>query len=593
MKKRVLLVFTILLLFSLQMNMSYTYSFQNQEEKNLVINAYDYSNWFWTDIEVLTGGDDDSFNIKMVVDEMNNIHFIWQDDTDDLAGSGNDRDLFYMNWNFATDTWSSIEVVSTEGSSTSEGGKLAIDTVGNIHVVWVDYADLLGAGGTDVDVFYRMRSVSGVWSSYELLSDVSDSNAQELTIIADSFDNIYVAWSDPTDVGDLGGTDRDIFYNVYDEGTDTWKGMTLVSEDSSSVSVEPCLAVDSKNYVHLVWTDSTDILGAGSDYDIFYKKLLSSFSIWSSTQVVSEESTDNSRDGSMCIDSEDSIHVVWYDETDYLSSGTDLDIFYKYYDSLKSSWTPTEVLSVYADAPSALPIITVDDSDTLHLVWEDQTDYGGIGSDWDIVYQYKDKNSNLWSQLALVSLDPDSESYVPTILVDKFNHIHIAWYDNTDYLGSDADYDIFYRKFVGPPEVTILTPFDSGIIEIGNLTLTWQEVNSAESYQVFRDRAYIYSTSSLSPIATVSELRFTDTLDLSGDYYYTVIATNRFGESDSSNIESVTVLEKSGLFQSFNLGEIFILAGILGGVQLILTTIVIVLVKAGPKVKNTPKTGKK
>ena len=391
----------------------------------------------------------------------------------------------------------------------------------------------------------------------------------------------------------MGGTDRDIFYNVYDEGTDTWKGMTLVSEDSSSVSVEPCLAVDSKNYVHLVWTDSTDILGAGSDYDIFYKKLLSSFSIWSSTQVVSEESTDNSRDGSMCIDSEDSIHVVWYDETDYLSSGFDLDIFYKDYDSSKSSWTPTEVLSVYADAPSALPIITVDDSDTLHLVWEDQTDYGGIGSDWDIVYQYKDKNSNLWSQLALVSLDPDSESYVPTILVDKFNHIHIAWYDNTDYLGSDADYDIFYRKFVGPPEVTILTPFDSGIIEIGNLTLTWQEVNSAESYQVFRDRAYIYSTSSLSPIATVSELRFTDTLDLSGDYYYTVIATNRFGESDSSNIESVTVLEKSGLFQSFNLGEIFILAGILGGVQLILTTIVIVLVKAGPKVKNTPKTGKK
>ena len=178
-------------------------------------------------------------------------------------------------------------------------------------------------------------------------------------------------------------------------------------------------------------------------------------------------------------------------------------------------------------------------------------------------------------------------------MVDKFNHIHIAWYDNTDYLGSDADYDIFYRKFVGPPEVTILTPFDSGIIEIGNLTLTWQEVNSAESYQVFRDRAYIYSTSSLSPIATVSELRFTDTLDLSGDYYYTGIATNRFGESDSSNIESVTVLEKSGLFQSFNLGEIFILAGILGGVQLILTTIVIVLVKAGPKVKNTPKTGKK
>ncbi|MCE7742214.1 MAG: hypothetical protein GOP50_07115, partial [Candidatus Heimdallarchaeota archaeon] len=385
---------------------------------------------------------------------------------------------------------------------------------------------------------------------------------------------------DPTDVGDLGGIDRDIFYNVYDDSSSTWKGMTLVTDDSSGMSHEPHLVADNMDFIHLVWTDSDDIYGAGFDHDIFYKKFLSSATTWSSTQLVSTESTSNSGGGRMGIDSEYSLHVVWHDPTDYAGSSTDVDIFYKYFDSSLSSWTTTEVISVFSVDTAALPDIVVDDSDTLHLIWEDHTDYGGSGGDWDIVYQYKEKISNQWSQMTIVSLDPDDASYVPKILVDKFNHVHIAWYDKTDYLGSDSDYDIFYRKFVGPPEATVLTPFDPDIIETGNLILMWEAVPSVESYQVFRDTAYIYSTSSLSPIATVTELRFTDTLDTSGTYFYAIVATNRYGDSDSSNIESIEILDTTGLFQSFSIGEILILVGIIAVTQLVLTTIVVVIFRA-------------
>jgi hypothetical protein len=559
------------------------------EHKSEISISYDYSDWFWTDIDVLTSGDDDSVDQEMVVDESNNIHLIWADDTNDLEGSGNDRDVFYMNWNFATETWSSIEVISTEGTTNSDDGRIAIDSRGNIHVIWADYVDYLGSG-LDRDVFHRMRSASGVWSSYTLISNNSDSLSQNLALVIDSQDNIFVAWSDPTDVGDFGGTDPDIFYNMYDENKGTWIGMSLVSEDSSFMSLTPSLAVDSKDYIHLTWIDDSDIYSAGPDYDVFYKKFSTSLTTWSSTQVVSTESTLEARYVEMCIDSEDSIHVVWHDETNYLDSGTDFDIFYKQYDSSISSWKSAEVLSIYSDAFSAIPHIAVDSSDTLHLVWEDQADYGGLGSDWDIVYQYKDKSSNLWSQLVPLSLGLDDTSFVPTILIDKLDHVHVMWIDRTDYLGADVDYDLFYRKFVGPPTATILTPFDSDTIEIGDLILTWQEIIGAENYRIYRDNSFISSTTSLSPIATVSDLRFTDSLESTGVYYYTIVASNRFDDSDLSNVESVTVIDSSQykLFQSFSIGDILILAVIVSGLQLGVAAIVVVLYKVIPSRK--PKT---
>jgi len=594
-KKQFFLIFSILLLVSPYIYQSNrTIAETNEESNKITSKSTDYSKWFWTDIEVLSSGDDDARYAEMVVDESNNIHVIWSDDTDDLADSGFDRDIFYMNWNYVTETWSSLEVVSTEGSVDSDNGKLAVDSHGNLHIVWQDYADILGAG-IDVDIFYRMRSSAGVWSSYTLLSDVSDALSREISIVIDSEDNIYVAWSDPTDVGDLGGIDRDIFYNVYDDSSSTWKGMTLVTDDSSGMSVEPHLVADNMDFIHLVWTDNDDIYGAGFDNDIFYKKFLSSLTTWSSTQLVSTESTADSRDGRMGIDSEYSLHVVWHDWTDYDGSNTDVDIFYKYYDSSLSSWTTTEVMSVFSVDTAALPDIVVDDSDTIHLTWEDHTDYGGSGGDWDIVYQYKEKNSNQWSQMTIVSLDPDDASYVPKILLDNNNHILVLWYDKTDYLGSGGDYDIFLRKFVGPPEATILHPYSTDSIEIGNLSVIWEEVPSAESYAVYRDSTFITSVGSLSRLATVTEESYLDSLNVTGDYFYTVVATNRYGDSVLSNIESISVLEakQPGLFQNFELGEILILAGILGAFQLILVTIVVVLFKTIPSQKQKKGSKKK
>lgn len=79
-----------------------------------------------------------------------------------------------------------------------------------------------------------------------------------------------------------------------------------------------------------------------------------------------------------------------------------------------------------------------------------------------------------------------------------------------------------------------------------------------------------------------------------GFYYYTVIASNDYGDSDLSNIVSieVTELSESGLFNSLNWGEIIIPGGFLGALQIIFA-IVIVATKSASKPSGSSKKGKK
>ncbi|MFA5102676.1 MAG: PKD domain-containing protein, partial [Candidatus Thermoplasmatota archaeon] len=108
-------------------------------------------------------------------------------------------------------------------------------------------------------------------------------------------------------------------------------------------------------------------------------------------EVVSTESTSYSSDPSLFVDSSGTVHVAWEDETDYGGSGSDPDIFYKRKPS-GGSWTVTELVSTESTSYSWYPSLFVDSSGTVHVAWDDATDYGGSGSDRDIFYKTKVSN---------------------------------------------------------------------------------------------------------------------------------------------------------------------------------------------------------
>ncbi len=131
----------------------------------------------------------------------------------------------------------------------------------------------------------------------------------------------------------------------------------VVSTESTADSSSPSLAVDSAGNIHTSWEDQTDYDSCGPDEDIFYKRWDASTSSWTTTEVISTNSTEASDEPSIAVDAEENVHIAWYDGTDYAGSGTDRDIFYK-------------LLTVSPAAPELAPILpNPTELSSISLVW--------------------------------------------------------------------------------------------------------------------------------------------------------------------------------------------------------------------------------
>ena len=194
-----------------------------------------------------------------------------------------------------------------------------------------------------------------------------------------------------------------------------WSTIEVVSTECSSYSFYSSAAIDSKNNIHVVWHDWTNYLGYGTDWDIFYKMWNSTTKTWSITEVVSTESTTDSSYPIIAVDSIDNVHVVWEDVFNYLSCGADQDIFYKYRNSNTQTWSALEVISTESTGHSYNPKIEIDSKDNIHIVWEDVTNYLSCGTDSDIFYKYWNDTTQAWSGTEIVSTESTNHSGFPAL----------------------------------------------------------------------------------------------------------------------------------------------------------------------------------
>ncbi|MFX1393805.1 MAG: hypothetical protein ACFFAH_09550 [Promethearchaeota archaeon] len=264
----------------------------------------------------------------------------------------------------------------------------------------------------------------------------------------DSSGNVHVAWQDDTDYDGSGG-DRDIFYKRWNATTSVWTTTEVVSTESTGISItrsHRSIAVDGSGNAHVAWHDNTDYDSSGGDNDIFYKRWNATTGEWTTTEVVSTESTDDSYQPSIALDSSGNAHVVWYDYTDYSGSGTDIDIFYNRWNGDTSEWTTTEVVSTESTGNSSTPSIAVDGSENVHVTWEDETNYCGSGTEMDIFYKCRNADTSEWTTTEVVSTESTGLSWISSIAVDGSGNAHVVWYDNTTYDSSGSDNDIFYKK---------------------------------------------------------------------------------------------------------------------------------------------------
>jgi len=303
-------------------------------------------------------------------------------------------------------------------------------------------ASISGIGGA-INVKKIAGGMQRGWTTTEVVSTESSSASSFPSVAVDSGGMVHVAWRDLTDYGGS-GTDFDIFYK-YRDSSGVWSTTEVVSTDSTEESRNPSLALDSSGTIHVAWRDDTNYGGSGADKDIFYK-CRDATGIWSTTEVVSTESTEDSYTPSLDVESDGTVHVAWDDRTNYGGAGSDHDIFYKYR-STAGTWSATEVVSTESASDSDNPSIAVENGGTVHVAWDDMTDYSGSGTDFDIFYKHK--STGVWSTTEVVSTESTLLSFWPSLEVDSDKNIHVIWDDWTDYGGAGADEDIFYKVKTG------------------------------------------------------------------------------------------------------------------------------------------------
>lgn len=521
------------------------------------------SNWSWGLIDIVsTESDDTSDDSDIAVDVNGNVHVVWTDYAN-YSGAGDDLDILYRCWNSTIQNWTITEVVSTEGVEWSFAPCIDVDNSGNVHVAW--YSDIIGYDGPDLDIIYKRRyNNNNSWTQAEVVSINTDSISSDPMITTDIFGNVHIVWEDWTDNYQGSGNDFDIFYRRWHQITNTWTSVELISEGSSESSRFPCITSSDSGNIHVGWRDGTDnYYSSGVDEDIFYRMWDSTISSWGVIELVSHGSTEYSDYVDIAVDPTGNIHMCWMDETNINGAGSDADIFYTQRSNEMNNWANIQIVSTESNtSDSAYPKIEADFSGNVHIVWHDNIDYLGYGTDFDVFYK-RGINLNKWNQSGIawapsevISYESDNDSIYPRICVDRANSIHISWDDKENRTILNSDTDVFYRKFSGNLDQPILNSISPNPSTNGNITLKWNDIYGASSYSIYRDEnSTISSINGKSPIATISDTSFREHVNSSGTYYYVIVANNFVTTSSLSNCESVVVkLEPIDLEQLLIIG---------------------------------------
>ena len=431
-------------------------------------------------------------NLPKIVVEDGKIYMVWADQNDTNYAE-TDSDIFYRY--FDGNSWSEVQVISepVPGSGLndqiSSHPDIAVEN-GNIYVVWHDENNTNFAG-TDRDIFFRCNLSGSGWEPVQVISEpiygagINTGESYEPSIAVEN-GKIYVVWRDDNDTN-LAGTDFDVFYRCNLTGTG-WEPVQVISEPvpgdnlNDGLCYDPEISVENGK-IYVVWSDNNDTNTAGGDYDIFYKCNLTGLS-WEPVQVISEPALSgdvNDLDSWYpTIEVENgNIYVAWYDLTNYDSSGTDNDIFYRC--NLTSGWEDIQVISepIAGDDnnnQAYRPDIAVENG-KIFIVWDDNTNLFSSGTDLD-VYLRTNLTGFGWEKIEIISEPVENtntnlgSSDYQAIAVEH-GKIHIAWEDGSNLYGAGAaDDDIFYRSTFAPPTLT------------GNLTPTAGNTSTLFTYEM-------------------------------------------------------------------------------------------------------------
>ena len=351
----------------------------------------------WTTAKRLTYNSGSSKRPAIAIDSNDHLHVVWYDST-----PGN-WEIFYKQSTDSGTSWITKRLTYTSGGSSNPA--IAIDSNNQIHVVWENY------NHGNPEIYYKKSTDNGTTWTIQRLTYNSGSSFKP-AIAIDSNNHIHVVW-----YNEIMGNSEIYYKKSTDNGT-TWTIQRLTY--NSGYSYRPSIAIDSNNYIHVVWYDETP-----ADPEIYYKKSTDSGSSWATKRLTYSEG--GSYDPVIATDLNNQIHVTWQD-----NNPGNCEIYYKLSIDSGISWITKRIS--YTSDNSHEPAITIDSNNHIHIVWMDYNPGNA-----EIYYKLSTDYGNHWNTQRFTYNLGNSGN--PVIAIDSYNHAHVVW---SDY--SPGNFEIYYKK---------------------------------------------------------------------------------------------------------------------------------------------------
>ncbi len=197
--------------------------------------------------------------------------------------------IFYKQRSVAG-VWSAEETVSLQNTGVnSPTSSLAIDSSDDVHIGISTKG--YGVNSGQWNIVYRKRS-AGVWGAVVQITDLATPQGV-VAIAVDSVNGVHLIWN-----GQGWGTHPSRWQVVYSHALGV--GEIVCDEDKNGES--PHIAVDSLNNPHVVWVNSTDS-------QVWYSTKAAG--LWSAPTRVDDSDGVDRYSLSIAIDRLDDIHVLW------------------------------------------------------------------------------------------------------------------------------------------------------------------------------------------------------------------------------------------------------------------------------------------
>jgi len=388
----------------------------------IIILSVTISSKAYTSVEELSPQSyNDYYRVALAVDSENNIHIAWKDKTP-LLDSGNDWDVFYR-IKYANEIWGPVELVSESSTKHVHCLALTVDTNDTVHIVWTDETPLLKSGD-DKDIYYRCKPSQSTWAPVQLVSINSTEDCTCPQLITDSKNTVHVVWPDGTNLGNA-GQDYDIFYAKKQQNS-SWGTMTLLSSDSTQHSLVPSIATDSNDVIHIVWQETQSNKNGENSYNILYTKKEPDSPCTESINI-SGKNKASSVHPFIATDSTDMVHVIWLDRSNILNAGTDYDVFYRN-TSNGATWNSISVLTPDSTTTATWLYLQIDENDIIYVAWIEQNSKNS-GSNKDVMYT--SRKQNLWHNPICLTPNSTKNANWPRFVIDKQKNLHLTWWEET------------------------------------------------------------------------------------------------------------------------------------------------------------------